>query len=152
MRWSHGSNAFGQRGWNEQPVGMPRRSGGEPGMPVSSRRGPRRAGNERSRPFAVRVQRVAVDVGAAGASSTIRPPYMIAIRSENSTSSDRSWVMNSTEKPSRSRSSTSWPRICRCITTSSAVVGSSMMTTCGSRASAMPIITRWRMPPESWCG
>ena len=47
---------------------------------------------------------------AAGASSTIRPPYMIAIRSENSTSSDRSWVMNRTEKPSRSRSSTSWPQ------------------------------------------
>ena len=38
------------------------------------------------------------------------------------------------------------------MTTSSAVVGSSMMTTCGSSASAIAIITRCRMPPESWCG
>jgi hypothetical protein len=32
---AHGSNAFGQRGWNAQPVGSDRRSGGDPPMPVS---------------------------------------------------------------------------------------------------------------------
>jgi ABC-type glutathione transport system ATPase component len=85
-------------------------------------------------------------------SGGMRQRVMIAIRLENSTSSDRSCVMKMTEKPSRSRSSISWPRICRCITTSSAVVGSSMISTCGSRASAIAIITRCRMPPDSWWG
>ena len=43
-------------------------------------------------------------------------------------------------------------RICAWTVTSSAVVGSSAISTAGSQASAMAIITRWRMPPESWCG
>ena len=47
--------------------------------------------------------------------------------------------------------SSSW-RICAWIVTSSAVVGSSAMSSFGSQASAMAIITRWRRPPESWCG
>jgi len=37
-------------------------------------------------------------------------------------------------------------------TTSSAVVGSSMMTISGSAAGAIAIITRCRMPPDSSCG
>ena len=57
--------------------------------------------------------------------------------------------MNSIEKPRRSLSSTIWARMSRCTTTSSAVVGSSMMMISGSAASAMAIITRWRMPPDS---
>ena len=40
-------------------------------------------------------------------------------------------------------------RICAWIVTSSAVVGSSAMISFGLQASAMAIITRWRMPPES---
>ena len=43
-------------------------------------------------------------------------------------------------------------RIWAWIVTSSAVVGSSAISSCGSQASAIAIITRWRMPPESWCG
>ena len=43
-------------------------------------------------------------------------------------------------------------RICAWIVTSSAVVGSSAISSFGLQASAMAIITRWRMPPESWCG
>ena len=43
-------------------------------------------------------------------------------------------------------------RICAWMVTSSAVVGSSAMISLGLQASAMAIITRWRMPPESWCG
>ena len=35
---------------------------------------------------------------------------------------------------------------------SSAVVGSSATSICGSGASAIAIITRWRMPPDSSCG
>ena len=30
--------------------------------------------------------------------------------------------------------------------------GSSAIRICGTQASAMAIITRWRMPPENWCG
>ena len=50
----------------------------------------------------------------------------------------------------RSRSSSA--RICAWIVTSSAVVGSSAISSDGSQASASAIITRWRMPPDSWCG
>ena len=38
------------------------------------------------------------------------------------------------------------------MVTSSAVVGSSAISSAGSLASAIAIITRWRWPPESWCG
>ena len=38
------------------------------------------------------------------------------------------------------------------MVTSSAVVGSSAISSFGSHASAIAIITRCRMPPESWCG
>ena len=41
---------------------------------------------------------------------------------------------------------------CAWIVTSRAVVGSSAMRSFGLQASAMAIITRWRMPPENWCG
>ena len=64
----------------------------------------------------------------------------------------RSWVIRITAMPycaCRSRISF---RICACTVTSSAVVGSSAISTSGLLASAMAIITRWRWPPESWCG
>ena len=38
------------------------------------------------------------------------------------------------------------------MVTSSAVVGSSAISSCGLQDSAMAIMTRWRMPPDSWCG
>ena len=59
--------------------------------------------------------------------------------------------MNSTEKPSRVLSSTICSMMSRCTTTSSAVVGSSMMMSLGLSASAMAMQMRWRMPPENWC-
>ena len=77
---------------------------------------------------------------------------MIAMRSLNSTSSERSCVMKSTAKPSRFLSVSSSCRISRCTTTSSAVVGSSITISSGSSASAIAITTRWRMPPDSSCG
>ena len=43
-------------------------------------------------------------------------------------------------------------RICACTVTSRAVVGSSAISSLGSQASAMAIMTRWRMPPDSSCG
>ena len=38
------------------------------------------------------------------------------------------------------------------MVTSSAVVGSSAISNAGLHASAMAIMTRWRMPPDIWCG
>ena len=38
------------------------------------------------------------------------------------------------------------------MVTSSAVVGSSAISMSGSLAIAIAIMTRWRWPPESWCG
>jgi hypothetical protein len=43
-------------------------------------------------------------------------------------------------------------RICACVVTSSAVVGSSAISSTGSSTSAIAIMMRWRWPPESWCG
>ena len=43
-------------------------------------------------------------------------------------------------------------RICAWIVTSSAVVGSSAMSSLGSQESAIAIMTRWRMPPDISCG
>jgi len=47
----HAGLAYPQRGANGQPAGGSRKSGGEPGMPASSRRAPRSDGNELSRPL-----------------------------------------------------------------------------------------------------
>ena len=43
-------------------------------------------------------------------------------------------------------------RICAWMVTSSAVVGSSAISTAGRAAMAMAISARWRCPPESWWG
>ena len=43
-------------------------------------------------------------------------------------------------------------RICACTVTSSAVVGSSAISSFGELISAIAIIARWRMPPENSCG
>ena len=60
--------------------------------------------------------------------------------------------MNSTAKPNSRLSASICCRISRCTTTSSAVVGSSMMISSGLSERAIAMITRWRMPPESSCG
>ena len=51
-----------------------------------------------------------------------------------------------------SRSAFMSSRICAWMVTSSAVVGSSAMSSSGLVERAIAIITRWRMPPDSWCG
>ena len=43
-------------------------------------------------------------------------------------------------------------RICAWIVTSRAVVGSSAISSSGSQARAIAIITRWAMPPDISCG
>ena len=64
----------------------------------------------------------------------------------------RSCVMRMEEEPISAWRSLSRERICACTVTSSAVVGSSAMMSSGWQARAMAMTTRWRMPPESWCG
>ena len=87
-----------------------------------------------------------------GPCSTIRPAYMMATRSAISAMTPRSCVMSRRLTPNSRFMSRSRSRICACTVTSSAVVGSSAMTSGGRQASAMAIITRWRMPPDSWWG
>ncbi len=60
--------------------------------------------------------------------------------------------MNSSAIPISACSSSSSARIWAWIVTSSAVVGSSQISSLGRQASAIAIIARWRCPPESWCG
>jgi hypothetical protein len=73
-------------------------------------------------------------------------------RRQVSATTPRSWVIRITAAPVRSFSSSISFRICAWMVTSSAVVGSSAMRSFGLQASAMAIMTRWRMPPENWCG
>ncbi len=54
--------------------------------------------------------------------------------------------------PSSSTSFFNSAKICACVVTSSAVVGSSAISSFGRRAIAMAITTRWRCPPDSSCG
>ena len=86
------------------------------------------------------------------ASSALRPAYMTSTRSAMSATTPRLCVINRIAVPSRSRISRIRSRIPAWIVTSSAVVGSSATSTFGSQASAIAIITRCRIPPESWCG
>ena len=86
------------------------------------------------------------------ARSTIRPPYMTTTSSASSATTPRSCViMMIAMSNSRCRSCIRF-RICACVVTSSAVVGSSAIRISGLLISAIAIITRCRMPPENWCG
>lgn len=91
-------------------------------------------------------------MSAARRSSTISPPYMTMTRSAISSTVPRSWLMNSTAKPSSRRSSARRVRMPRWTTTSSPVVGSSSSTSLGRRARASARATRCFMPPDSSCG
>src|SRR6266508_4114593 len=69
-----------------------------------------------------------------------------------SATTPRSCVMSISAAPVRSWTSRISSRIWAWIVTSSAVVGSSAMSSLGSHDNAIAIITRWRMPPDSSCG
>ena len=86
------------------------------------------------------------------ASSAFLPAYMTTTRSLRPAMTPMSWVMSSTPMLSSLRRVSMMSRICAWMVTSRAVVGSSAISTAGSHDSAIAIITRWRMPPENWCG
>ncbi len=84
--------------------------------------------------------------------STISPAYMTATRSHISATTPRSWVIRMIDVPNSSRRLRIRSRIWAWMVTSRAVVGSSAMSRSGSQASAIAIMTRWAMPPDSSCG
>ncbi|MCY1303915.1 hypothetical protein D9M70_536440 [compost metagenome] len=86
----------------------------------------------------------------AGPDSITRPPCITTMRSAISDTTPKSCVMNSTASPLRCWMSLIRARICACVVTSSAVVGSSAISKAGFSARAMAIMTRWRCPPDSW--
>ena len=137
-------------------TGSPRRGarsdGGAPGIAASRRtRGRSTRGIEPSSPqvYGCCGSRKIADFGP---SSTTRPAYITTMRSASSATTPMSWVMSRIEEPySRCRRFIS-SRICAWIVTSSAVVGSSAISSDGLHESAIAIITRWRIPPENWCG
>ena len=87
-----------------------------------------------------------------GPFSTARPPYITSTSSATSAITPRSWVIITMAESNSRWRSCSRSRICACTVTSSAVVGSSAISSVGSLTSAIAIIARWRMPPENWCG
>ena len=84
--------------------------------------------------------------------STTRPAYITATRSASPATTARSWVIQISAVPVSWHSFCTSNRICPWMVTSSAVVGSSAMMSRGEFSSAMAMATRWRMPPDSWCG
>ncbi len=63
-----------------------------------------------------------------------------------------SWLIRMMAAPKSRLSSTIRSRICAWMVTSSAVVGSSAISSAGSLEKPIASMTRWRMPPENWCG
>ena len=84
--------------------------------------------------------------------STIRPAYITWTRSACPAITPMSCVISITAAPCFLHTDLSRLMICAWIETSSAVVGSSATMSLGSAASAKAMTTRWRMPPENWCG
>src|SRR6476659_2001145 len=122
-----------------------------PRICASGRPGVLLAGTESSRP------RVYGCIGWSSTSSTppdstMRPAYMTHTSSARPAMTDRSCVIQMRPVPLSRASRCISCRICPWIVTSSAVVGSSAMMRSGWFASAIAIATRWRIPPENWCG
>ncbi len=84
--------------------------------------------------------------------STGLPAYITMMSSAMPATTPRSWVIITTAAPVSSCAVCSTSRTCAWMVTSSAVVGSSAISTRGLLAIAMAIMTRWRMPPENSCG
>ena len=84
--------------------------------------------------------------------STNMPAYITFTRSHMPATTPRSCVIMISAVSSSATRVFSTSRICAWIVTSSAVVGSSAISSFGSQASAIAIIARCRIPPENWCG
>ena len=77
---------------------------------------------------------------------------MTTTRAQTPAMTPRSWLMSTMAVPKSRLSSRRSSRIWAWMVTSSAVVGSSAMSSTGSFDMPMASTTRWRIPPENWCG
>src|SRR5206468_3400834 len=140
------SFAYLQRGWNRHPLGGVRRLGGLPG--IASRRcfSPFTLGNAPRSP-SVYGCRVLWKRSCDGASSTICPAYITAIRSATFATVDTSWEMMISVIRSAFWIARTSSMIFDAVITSRAVVGSSMITSFGLSAKAIAIMARCFIPP-----
>src|SRR2546422_3777150 len=140
------SFAYLQRGWKRHPLGGVRRLGGLPG--IASRRcfSPFTLGNAPRSPsvygWSVRWNR-----SCDGASSTICPAYITAIRSATFATVDTSWEMIISVMRSAFWIARTSSMIFAAVMTSRAVVGLSMITSFGLRENAIAIISPFFIPP-----
>lgn len=125
-------------GWNLHPIGGLIISGTNPSMYESPLLRLLESGTHPKRPFvygwAAFLNRVKVD-----ASSTTVPAYMIQTLSQISAITPRSCVINSTEMPKSRFNFVKSSKICLCIVTSRAEVGSSAISSLGLDDKAMAI-------------
>ena len=99
----------------------------------SSSRRSRSRGRERSRPQRVRVTRLRRRARPHRPVSTTRPAYITTTRSHIAATTPRSWVMKSSARPRSAPQLGQQATISAWVVTSSAVVGSSATSSCGSR-------------------
>ena len=146
------SNAKAQRSRKRQPVGQAVALGTEPGITVRRSRGAPRRGIAASSPSRVRMHAVDANSVRTGASSTICPAYITITRCARSAITPRSCVMSSTAMPTcalQRREQLEDLRLDRDVERRRGLVRDEER---GLEQSAIASITRWRMPPESWCG
>ena len=93
-----------------------------------------------------------MNTSCAGPYSIARPAYITITCVAVSATTPRSWVIRITPTSNSFFTRSISSMICAWTVTSSAVVGSSAISTSGLWTSAIAIIARWRMPPENWCG
>ena len=91
-------------------------------------------------------------MSSASPCSTMRPLCMTMIRSASMSTTARSWVMNRQANPISTCSFLNSSRTLACTDTSSALVGSSAISSDGLSASARASEARCRWPPDSSCG
>src|SRR6266852_3211385 len=147
--FKHLSTLNKHRGWNLQPGGRRTRSGGNPR--IETRR-PLRAsstrGTERSSDHVYGCSGRA-KIRSTGPSSTTLPAYITITRWHMLATSAVLWVMRMMAVPSSRLSCFSSWITCAWTVTSSAVVGSSAISSEGSLARPIAIMARWRIPPEN---
>ena len=146
----HRSHWYGQRGWNLQPGGIRNGLGTTPS--IADRALPRlpSPGIEFSSPCVYGILGLS-STSSTVPVSTIRPAYITARFWTVSATTARSCVISSSAVPVRAWMSPISSRIWAWIVTSSAVVGSSAISSLGLHESAIAIMTRCRMPPDnSW--
>ena len=112
-------------------------------------RAPRCASSKRAR---VGIARAADDDLRVAPISTSRPCRNTAMRSAISEASAMSWLTNSSVMPSSVDQLSSSATISAWTIVSSALVGSSAISSFGPAAIAAAMATRCLWPPESWCG